>query len=848
MFWNQGISRKWNIRRGALQILSLGLAALGSNTFDCSAEVVTLRNPTATFSQVNGWNASLVVDGITNDSAGWAVYDFGRGGAFSETAVVETETDIGFASGSLLTFALYHVNHNPQTGLGRFRLSYTTDARDTFADGLNSGGDVTANWNVLTPTAASATDGVVLTIQPDGSVLASGNNPAKTVYTVTAEVAAQGITGFRIEALEDSSLPGSGPGRAANGNFVLTEITVGITPLTPPPNVVLRNPTATFSQVSGWNANLIIDGVTNDFAGWAVYDFGRDGAFAETAVVETETDIGFASGSLLTFALYHVNHNPQHALGRFRLSYTTDSRGSFADGLNSGGDVTANWIVLAPKTASATDGVVLMIQPDGSVLASGDNPVTTVYTITAEVAAQGITGFRIEALEDPSLPDSGPGRYPFNGNFVLTEFTANIVEITVPPVLPVDVVLTNSAATFSQVNGWNANLIIDGITNDSAGWAVYDFGRRGAFSETAVVETATDIGFASGSLLTFALYHVNHNPQSGLGRFRLSYTTDARDTFADGLNSGGDVTANWTVLTPTTASATDGVVLTIQSDGSILASGNNPAKTVYTVTAEVAAQGITGFRIEALEEPSLPDSGPGRSPNGNFVLTELAVTVFALLPVNHAPVAVISSEQLIELKSEYDNPVLLSCNWWNACLLVDGWASSDPEGGELTYMWSLESDPVPFGLGPIVTNCLEVGQHTILLTVTDPAGLQGTDSKTIEVVTAPLAIDLLIEQITESHKSGVLLSRKTKRELIGTLQVALEHAGDEELRATQKALDAFEKKVRAQVANEYPKAGTAWIRWSQAVSQGMENCINPPRKHKDHHGDTIDAASADPKG
>jgi hypothetical protein len=202
--------------------------------------------------------------------------------------------------------------------------------------------------------------------------------------------------------------------------------------------------------------------------------------------------------------------------------------------------------------------------------------------------------------------------------------------------------------------------------------------------------------------------------------------------------------------------------------------------------------------------------------------------------VNQPPVAVISSEQLIDLKPEYENPVLLSCNWWNACLVADGWTSSDPEGGDLTYVWTLQGDPVPFGVGPVVTNCLEVGQHTIELTVTDPTGLSGTTSKTIEIVTAPLAIELLIEQVDTSHKSGVLLTRKTKRELIATLRVALEHAGEEKLRETQKALDAFEKKVRAQVAGQYPETATAWIRWSQAVSEGMERCIKPPRKHQKH--------------
>jgi hypothetical protein len=28
--------------------------------------------------------------------------------------------------------------------------------------------------------------------------------------------------------------------------------------------------------------------------------------------------------------------------------------------------------------------------------------------------------------------------------------------------------------------------------------------------------------------------------------------------------------------------------------------------------------------------------------------------------------------------------------------------------------------------------------------------------------------------------------------------------------------------------------GATWIRWSQAVSAGMEGCIKPPRKHKPH--------------
>jgi hypothetical protein len=204
---------------------------------------------------------------------------------------------------------------------------------------------------------------------------------------------------------------------------------------------------------------------------------------------------------------------------------------------------------------------------------------------------------------------------------------------------------------------------------------------------------------------------------------------------------------------------------------------------------------------------------------------------------NDAPIAVINTDQLIDLSPEFDNPVLISCNWWNACLVTDGWSSRDPEGGALTYLWFLQGPLTPVGAGPVVTNCLEVGDHTITLVVTDPEGSTGETNLTISVVTAPLAIELLIEQINEAHKNGVVLTRKIKRELTETLRVALGHAGRERLRETQKALDAFEKKVRAQVAKTHPEAATTWIRWSQAVSEGMEKCLKPPRKPKDHDDD-----------
>jgi len=47
----------------------------------------------------------------------------------------------------------------------------------------------------------------------------------------------------------------------------------------------------------------------------------------------------------------------------------------------------------------------------------------------------------------------------------------------------------------------------------------------------------------------------------------------------------------------------------------------------------------------------------------------------------------------------------------------------------------------------------------------------------------------------------------------------------------------FEKKVRAKVAQTWPEYARVWIKWSQSTSEGMDKCIKPPRKAKDHYDD-----------
>src|SRR5207248_679713 len=82
-------------------------------------------------------------------------------------------------------------------------------------------------WSDIQILEAKSAGGATLTIGDDKkTVLASGANPATDTYTIVADTGQKDITGIRIEVLPHDSLPARGPGRAGNGNFVLTELDV----------------------------------------------------------------------------------------------------------------------------------------------------------------------------------------------------------------------------------------------------------------------------------------------------------------------------------------------------------------------------------------------------------------------------------------------------------------------------------------------------------------------------------------------------------------------------------------------------------------------------------------------
>lgn len=82
--------------------------------------------------------------------------------------------------------------------------------------------------------------------------------------------------------------------------------------------------------------------------------------------------------------------------------------------------------------------------------------------------------------------------------------------------------------------------------------------------------------------------------------------------------------AEWTILKPESLKAANGSTLKRLDDGTITATEANPATETYTLVTPVEGT-ITAVKLELLPDDSLPGKGPGRSVNGNIVMTNATI-------------------------------------------------------------------------------------------------------------------------------------------------------------------------------------------------------------------------------
>ena len=576
---------------------------------------LAFQSPTAYRSQ-SGLEVGYAVDGLVGSGFGTGWGD--NAGPDDNTAVFETAADIDAGDQTMFTLELDHRSFG-QHAIGKFRVSATTADRSQFADGQANNGQLGAPaiWTPVQVIDAQSSGGSWFAVNPDGSVFVTGANPTNDIYTVRALTDLRGITGLRLEALQDPALPSNGPGRPPNGNFVLTEFTAWAQRAPDVLPVGLQNPTADKSQ-PGWEVGRAL---APDSAGWAAVAPGPV-ATPQTAAFETMVDAGVDGGTLLTFSLDQFGSS-QHNIGNFRLAVTTADRSQFADGLANGGDLgnPSIWTVLRPIDVTSSGGSTMTVEADNSVLASGANPTSDLYTVRALTDLTGITGVRLETLGNP------PGRYPgANHNYILSHFLLNQRDLS----QPVPVGFQHATADKSQ-SGWDVgNVLVD----NTAGWAAM---TPTATPQTAAFETMGDVGFVDGTTLTFNLDHAPGFNEHNIRNFRISVTTADRSQFADGLANGGDLGAPsiWTELVPLSMSSANGASIQINADNTVALGGANVGQDSYTFVANTPLAGITGVRLETLGNP------PGRAGNGNYVLTHFTATESPLgtQPVNVAQAA-----------------------------------------------------------------------------------------------------------------------------------------------------------------------------------------------------------------
>ncbi len=108
-------------------------------------------------------------------------------------------------------------------------------------------------------------------------------------------------------------------------------------------------------------------------------------------------------------------------------------------------------------------------------------------------------------------------------------------------------------------------------------------------------------------------------------RTRLATSSPALATEQSKWEESIRAQPTWTTLELSEPKSAGGATLEKQADGSVLASGQNPAKDTYTLAATTELSGIAAFRLETIPDASLPAGGSGRSPSGDFRLTRFAV-------------------------------------------------------------------------------------------------------------------------------------------------------------------------------------------------------------------------------
>ena len=200
--------------------------------------------------------------------------------------------------------------------LAAARAEFAADTPELRADFERFEASLGAGWSPLPLRSATRADGTALEVLDDESLVALGSAPDTDRYELRFALPDTPIAALRLEALRDPRLPSQGPGRAQNGNIVLSEIEVTVN------GAPLRIASSAASHAQrDYGIAKAHDGKI-DRTGWALLDGNR--AQAAEAVFELAHRIerGAADAEPELVVRLSFGYGSQHALGRFRITAT----------------------------------------------------------------------------------------------------------------------------------------------------------------------------------------------------------------------------------------------------------------------------------------------------------------------------------------------------------------------------------------------------------------------------------------------------------------------------------------------------------------------------------------------
>jgi hypothetical protein len=207
--------------------------------------------------------------------------------------------------------------------LARLEAALATDSPEITAQRAAWEKSVAAGsvWQAVAFTDAKSKNGATLKQQADDSIVVGGKNPPNDVYSLVGTTPVNHIAAIRIEAIPDPALPHDGPGRAADGNFVLSKLVVFASPkdsddVEPP--VEFKAASATLEQ-KDFSAAKALTGAKD--AGWGISpNVGKPAI----ATFYAKTPFGPKGDTELRLSVEQNFSAPSHTLGHFRIWVTSN--------------------------------------------------------------------------------------------------------------------------------------------------------------------------------------------------------------------------------------------------------------------------------------------------------------------------------------------------------------------------------------------------------------------------------------------------------------------------------------------------------------------------------------------